>query len=408
MQKKVLIVDDSALMRRVLSDIINSDPRFQVSKVAVNGLEAFLLLTQQKETYDAIILDINMPQMSGIELLEQLEQKKIKAAIIIVSTVAKEGAKETIKALELGAFDFVTKPESFFEVKSDKFKDKIISCLETATKLYNLNEKEILKEVEPKKPEGIQRRTFPTDTNIFSRRESTVSSGNNAAEFAAAKQATADKLASANKVPTAEKPASARTTIVNGKKLVAIACSTGGPKALQQVVTKLSASLGCSVLIVQHMPEGFTASLANRLNEISMVKVKEAEHLETLKDDTVYIAKGGYQMRFAIAEQGKAALTVTQESPKNGLKPCADYMFESLAESGFSEIICVVLTGMGGDGTYGIKKLKEKKNIYVIAQDEATSTVYGMPKVVRDAGLVNEVVPLEQIASAIQRSLGVQ
>lgn len=117
MQKKVLIVDDSALMRRVLSDIINSDPRFQVSKVAVNGLEAFLLLTQQKETYDAIILDINMPQMSGIELLEQLEQKKIKAAIIIVSTVAKEGAKETIKALELGAFDFVTKPEVFLRSK---------------------------------------------------------------------------------------------------------------------------------------------------------------------------------------------------------------------------------------------------------------------------------------------------
>ncbi len=382
MQKKVLIVDDSALMRRVLSDIINSDPRFQVSKVAVNGLEAFLLLTQQKETYDAIILDINMPQMSGIELLEQLEQKKIKATIIIVSTLAKEGAKETIRALELGAFDFVTKPESFFEVKSDKFKDKIISCLETATKLYNLSEKEILKD--------------------------TVRSGYNAAEFAAAKQAAADKLISADKAPLAEKPALPRSTGVTGKKLVAIACSTGGPKALQQVVPKLSASLGCSVLIVQHMPEGFTASLANRLNEISMVKVKEAEHLEGIAEGTVYIAKGGYQMRFGTAEQGKAVLTITQEPAKNGLKPCADYMFESLAESGFSEIICVVLTGMGGDGTYGIKKLKEKKNIYVIAQDEATSTVYGMPKVVRDAGLVNEVVPLEQIASAIQRSLGVQ
>ncbi|SHO49840.1 chemotaxis-specific protein-glutamate methyltransferase CheB [Anaerocolumna xylanovorans] len=384
MQKKVLIVDDSALMRRVLSDIINSDPRFQVSKVAVNGLEAFLLLTQQEETYDAIILDINMPKMSGIELLEQLEQKKIKATIIIVSTVAKEGAKETIRALELGAFDFVTKPESFFEVKSDKFKDKIISCLETATKLYNLNVKEVLKEegfikpLIPKTPVTVDT-SFPPKREIVSRNitENAINT----------------------RIPTRSG---------TGKKLVAIACSTGGPKALQQVIPKLSATLGCSILLVQHMPEGFTASLASRLNEISAIKVKEAEHLDGLEDNTVYIARGGYQMRFHCTDQGKDVLTVTQEAAKNGLKPCADYMYESLAESNFSEIICVVLTGMGGDGTYGIKKLKEKKNIYVIAQDEATSTVYGMPKVIKDAGLVNEVVSLEQVASAIQKSLGVQ
>lgn len=385
MQKKVLIVDDSALMRRVLSDIINSDPRFQVTKVAVNGLEAFLLLTQQNETYDAIILDINMPQMSGIELLEQLEQKKIKATIIIVSTLAKEGAKETIRALELGAFDFVTKPESFFEVKSDKFKDKIISCLETATKLYNLNVKETPKTEKSSKPEISPVKPFTADTAFSFRREAAAARIPN---------------------PAADKPIKSRTGA--GKKLIAIACSTGGPKALQQVIPKLSASLGCSVLIVQHMPEGFTASLANRLNEISMVRVKEAEHLEGLADGTAYIAKGGYQMRFGCLEQGREVLTITQEAAKNGLKPCADYMFESLAESGFSEIICVVLTGMGGDGTYGIRKLKEKKNIYVIAQDEETSTVYGMPKVVKDAGLVDEVVPLEQVAGAIQRSLGVQ
>lgn len=385
MQKKVLIVDDSALMRRVLSDIINSDPRFQVSKVAVNGLEAFLLLTQQKETYDAIILDINMPQMSGIELLEQLEQKKIKATIIIVSTVAKEGAKETIRALELGAFDFVTKPESFFEVKSDKFKDKIISCLETATKLYTLNVKEVLKEEGVIKPPIIPKLPVTLDTSFLSKREPLSRS-------------------------ITENTANTRVPVRSGtgKRLVAIACSTGGPKALQQVIPKLSAVLGCSVLLVQHMPEGFTASLANRLNEISAIRVKEAEHLEWLEDNTVYIAKGGFQMRFQGTDQGKDVLSVTQEAAKNGLKPCADYMYESLAESNFQEIICVVLTGMGGDGTYGIKKLKEKKNVYVIAQDEATSTVYGMPKVVRDAGLVNEVVPLEQVASAIQKSLGVQ
>ncbi|MGN6711766.1 chemotaxis-specific protein-glutamate methyltransferase CheB [Anaerocolumna jejuensis] len=398
MQKKVLIVDDSALMRRVLSDIINSDSRFQVSKVAVNGLEAFLLLTQQKETYDAIILDINMPQMSGIELLEQLEQKKIKATIIIVSTLAKEGARETIRALELGAFDFVTKPESFFEVKSDKFKNKIIACLETATKLYKLNTREV---TEP----AAQAPLAMAGGYAVTREAAARSILNPIADRAAlSRSGTGTVTDVTGPAKSGTGPARGWT----GKKLVAIACSTGGPKALQQVVPKLSASLGCSVLIVQHMPEGFTASLAGRLNEISMVRVKEAEHLEGLTEGTVYIAKGGYQMRLGCSEQGKEVLTITQEAAKNGLKPCADYMFESLAESGFTEIVCVVLTGMGGDGTYGIKKLKEKKNIYVIAQDEATSTVYGMPKVVRDAGLVDEVVPLEQIAGAIHRSLGVQ
>lgn len=385
MQKKVLIVDDSALMRRVLSDIINSDPRFQVSKVAVNGLEAFLLLTQQQETYDAIILDINMPQMSGIELLEQLEQKKIKATIIIVSTLAKEGAKETIRALELGAFDFVTKPESFFEVKSDKFKNKIIACLETATKLYNYNARDVLKE-EPPKTEIFLKRTLSPDRDKLVKNE------------------ISEKITSSSPA-VSSKGVTKRGT---GGRLVAIACSTGGPKALQQVVPKLIGTLGCSVLIVQHMPEGFTASLASRLNEISMIKVKEAEHQEILEENTAYIAKGGSQMRVIRGEQGKEALAITQEAARNGLKPCADYMFESLADSGYTDITCVVLTGMGGDGTYGIKKLKEKKNIYVIAQDEATSTVYGMPKVVRDAGLVNEVVPLEGIAGAILKSLGVQ
>lgn len=384
MQKKVLIVDDSALMRRVLSDIINSDSRFQVSKVAVNGLEAFLLLTQQKETYDAIILDINMPQMSGIELLEQLEQMKIKATIIIVSTLAKEGAKETIRALELGAFDFVTKPESFFEVKSDKFKNKIITSLENATKLYNLN-LETLKEELPGRTENLVKFSLPPVKN-------------NAVNNEIPQRGTTSSVLN-SKTGSRSGP---------GKKLVAIACSTGGPKALQQVIPKLSESLGCSVLVVQHMPEGFTASLANRLNEISLVKVKESEHQEILTDNTAYIAKGGCQMRIVRNEQGKEVLTVTQEAAKNGLKPCADYMFESLADSGYAEIVCVVMTGMGGDGTYGIKKLKERKNIYVIAQDEATSTVYGMPKVVRDAGLVDEVVPLDKIASAILRSLGVQ
>ncbi len=376
MQKKILIVDDSALMRRVLSDIINLDSRFHVAKAATNGQEAFQLLVQEQELFDAVLLDINMPKMNGLELLEQLEKNKVKATVIIVSTVAKEGAKETIRALELGAFDFVTKPDSFFDVKSDSFKNKIIDCLSVATKLYQ----ELITPFSAKETAALEQPVIHKTGLLESRKPPVIQLLREERPF--------------RKTPYA-------------RRLVAIACSTGGPKALQQVLPLLTQDLGCSVLIVQHMPEGFTASLANRLNEMSSVTVKEAEDKEILKSGVAYIAKGGSQMRLIQSENGSLQLSVTVEPARNGLKPCADIMYESLIQTDLTDITCVVLTGMGGDGTKGIRQLKEKKNIYVIAQDEATSTVYGMPKVVAEAGLVNEIVPLGQIAGAIQKNLGV-
>ncbi len=373
MQKKVLIVDDSALMRRVLSDIINSDNRFCVSKIVSNGLEALNLLIRDKKEFDAIILDINMPIMGGIEFLKELGIRKINATVIVVSTMAKEGAKETIQALELGAFDFVTKPESFLDVKSNRFRDKIIQTLTVATNSSKCKIKSFITEEADldKKAQPIYPKQQPQTLTVI------------------------------------ENNHQSKSPMGQGKnKLIAIACSTGGPKALQKIVPLLPENLGCSVLIVQHMPEGFTQSLANRLNETSKLKVKEAEHGEILQKGVVYIAKGGYHMRLTNLGNGVHNITVTKEEARNGLRPCADIMYESLADTNFDEIICVVLTGMGSDGTRGIKLLHEKKNIYVIAQDEATSTVYGMPKVIRDAGLVNEVLPLEQIAGAIRKNMG--
>lgn len=368
MQKKVLIVDDSALMRRVLSDIINTDLRFLVTKVATNGLEALNLIVEDKDNYDAVILDINMPKMSGIELLEQLERFNIKITVIMVSTVAKEGAKETIQSLELGAFDFVTKPDSFLEVKSDEFKNKLIDCLVVATKLDQSFLKPEQKENQGQKPED-----------------------------------TKDTVNKGRMIPISRPSRRIR----NSSRLVTIACSTGGPKALQQIVPLLPSNLDCSVLIVQHMPEGFTFSLAHRLNELSKVEVKEAEHGDVLKNGVVYIAQGGRQMR-VIHENGVDKLSITREAARNGLKPCADIMFESLVDTDFDDIICVILTGMGGDGTNGIKSLDKNKNLYVIAQNEETCTVYGMPKVITEAGLVNEIVPLNKVTEAITKNLGVQ
>ncbi len=372
MKKNILVVDDSALMRRLISDIINSDNRFNIADIAHNGLEAYDLITLNPIKYDAILLDLNMPKMNGIQLLEQLNKLKLKLKIIIVSTLAKEGAKETIQCLELGAFDFVTKPESLFEARNEIFKQKIISVLEVALSLET--PKESPNRVFPETKRSSDRLEEKPDRTIARRFERVVKRPH----------VTVDKRA---------------------KKLIALACSTGGPKALHQVIPNLPADLDAPMIVVQHMPEGFTNSLAQRLNEMSKLSVKEAEHGELLRKGYVYIAKGGSQLRVVKGREGYS-LSVTVEPARNGLKPCADIMYESLVETDFDDITCVVLTGMGADGTSGIKQLNEKNNIYVIAQDAESSTVYGMPKVVNEAGLVDLVVPIEEVANAIIKNVG--
>jgi two-component system, chemotaxis family, protein-glutamate methylesterase/glutaminase len=259
--------------------------------------------------------------------------------------------------LELGAFDFVTKPESFLEVKNNIFADRILECLTAAifVKKSIINEKSL----EKKEQAGL------------------------------------------DKTPQAG-------LLQSTKKLVALACSTGGPKALHTVIPNLPANLDSSILIVQHMPGGFTKSLADRLNELSTLSVKEAEDGEVIKKGTVYIAKGGCQMRLIKQEEEVYRLSVSEEPARHGLLPCADILYESLVNTDFDQITCVILTGMGGDGTAGIKQLNKKKNIYVIAQNEETSVVYGMPKMIKDAGLVDEVVALNEVSDAILKNVGVR
>ena len=343
--KKILIIDDSALIRRVLSDIIKSDKRFQVKDIARDGLEGLNLLLTNKG--------------NGLELLAELVRVKNKIPVIVVSTLVKEGASETIKALELGAFDFVLKPDSYAKVREEVFKNNLIDSLEAATKALPLTDK---------------------DANASDKMKAVKV----AKEFVYPKRLGAG----------------------NGKTLIALACSTGGPKALQTLIPLLPHKIGASMLIVQHMPEGFTKTLADRLQESSMVNVKEADDGDRLMENQLYIAKGGYQLR--IKEQsGESFISLEKDPPRGGLRPCADIMYESLMGSAYDKIVCVVLTGMGADGTAGIKQLKQTNNVYVIAQDEPTCTVYGMPRMVAEAGLVDEVLPLDQIADAIVKATGV-
>jgi len=379
--KKIFVVDDSALMRRVIFDIINSDSELQAERYAVNGLEALEIL-RSGEKFDAIVLDINMPKMNGIELLRTMKREEMNERVVIVSTLAKEGAKETIQALELGAFDFVTKPDSLAEAKGMAFSNRLNNMLRVATNLPTIP---VSDDEKPAKP-GKTAVARPSK-NIIKDSASALSP-----------RTLKGDISKHSKAPLGN----------SARKLVALACSTGGPKALQYVVPFLPANLDAAVLIVQHMPEGFTASLSSRLDELSRIKVQEAAHGVTIEKGTVYIAKGGSQMR--LVEKGKKeySLSVTVEAARNGLKPCADIMYESLMKTAFDEITCVVLTGMGADGTKGILQLEQTNKIYVIAQDEESSTVYGMPKTIADAGAVDEVVTLKKVADAITKHVGVQ
>ena len=354
--KKILIIDDSALMRTVLSDIINSDSRFQVVDKAKDGIEGLDLL--KKNTYDAVVLDINMPRMDGITMLKEMNKLKIRAKIMMASTDTKEGAKVTMDALDLGALDFVHKPDRASECRGEDFTKHFINTLAAVA--------------ESKAP--AQPKTFSFEEIKESRKV----------------------------VELVGKSASK----ITGNRIVAIASSTGGPRALQSVIPKLPKNLKTPVVLVQHMPEGFTASLAERLDSLSEVKVKEAAEGDVLQPGTVYISRGGKHMHI-VKSGGKSTIHYMDGPTREGVRPCANFMYESLMDSDYDEICCVVLTGMGADGTEGIKNLKSKKKVHVIGQEESTCTVYGMPKAVATAGLVDQVVKLENVAQEIILNVGV-
>lgn len=193
-----------------------------------------------------------------------------------------------------------------------------------------------------------------------------------------------------------------------GASIVAIASSTGGPHALHSVIPMLPENLDAPVLLVQHMPKGFTHALAVRLNELSQVHVKEAADGEELKKGAVYVARAGMHMKVYRSSAGRYCIRYSDEPARDGVKPNANYMYESLTGSDFGNVVCVVLTGMGVDGTEGISALRRENNTYVIAQNKETCTVYGMPGSVVKNGLADTVLPLEQIAQEIVRKVGVQ
>lgn len=441
MAKKILIIDDSALMRRVISDIIKSGNDYEVAAVAKDGLEGLDMIVSNPGLYSAVILDINMPKMNGLELLEKLQKMHIEQKVIVVSTVAKQGARETIRALELGAFDFVTKPENYLETKGENFKKRIYEILDVATsssKTDRLSASAVPKPSMYDTISGGRHSESVTGTQMKSNfgmyvsgdevaksrdteglKSSALTGSLQGSTTGSHERNTGALKAGSTAASQLGKTAVGQTDdglfdssrylgIKRGKsKIVALACSTGGPKSLQQVIPMLPGKLDAPVVLVQHMPAGFTLSLAQRLDEMSSIHVKEAEDGDVLKNGTVYIAPGGRHMR-VVRSGRECCIRLSDEPAVEGLRPCANLMYESLENCGYDEVTCVVLTGMGADGTNGIKGLAARHvNIHVIAQDEDTCIVYGMPKAIAQSGLVDEVVPLSRVAEEITRNVGV-
>lgn len=354
--RNILVVDDSALMRRVICDIINTDKQFQANDVCRDGLEAYERL--KTTSYDAVILDVNMPKMDGLQLLEKLQKDKIKATVIMVSTLTTRDAQTTILAMERGAVDFVPKPSNIIEAKGNPFKEQLL---------------------------GVLKAVFETQQNVHRMPDI--------------------------KPVTGTQPVRTPARVshnVSGDRLIALACSTGGPKSLQSVIPFLPKEMNAPMVLVQHMPAGFTKTMADRLNEVSKVSVKEAQEGDVLQKGTVYIAPGGKHMLVKKMPGGGHKITLSDAAPIGGLKPCANVTYESLNDCAYDEIVCVILTGMGADGTQGIIELQKHKKVHTIAQDAKSCVVYGMPKAIAEAGAADEIVPLTEIAQAIIKNVGVK
>ncbi|MBP5596578.1 MAG: chemotaxis-specific protein-glutamate methyltransferase CheB [Pseudobutyrivibrio sp.] len=420
---KILVVDDSALMRRVICDIINADSDFRVVDVSADGEDAYNKI--KNNPYDLIVLDMVLPKLTGLELLERLYNEKFAFNAVIVSSILKEDADKTVKAMEYGALDFVVKPIRSGSETRDVFGRQLL------TSLHNVSKSNAFRPVTSTGGSSSNSKAFNESRQATQDRLESVKnhlenikSGSGSARTAS----DIEKMGVTNQTPqvapsskpkqeqaqgtgSVSTPATPSKSVPTGsgvrtKKIIALACSTGGPQALHTFVPMLPANLSVPMVLVQHMPEGFTGSLATRLDQISAVRVKEAEDGEFFKPGWVYITPGGKHME--ICEDGsKAAYCHLDDSPPvNSLKPCADVMYRSLKDSSFDEIICVVLTGMGADGSEGIKYLNQYKKTYVISQEASTCVVYGMPKAVEQGGLSNEVAPLTSVANSIVKRLG--
>ena len=358
----ILVVDNSALMRKLMCDIINETQEFTVVDKCSDVGVAFHRVQMNK--FDAITLNVAMESSNQKSLTQQLMENGYHIPVIAITYAIKEDRELTMAAFESGVVEFVIRPFQMTQSQQESFKTHLLEALHVAVHDIS-NHHEVL--------ESTESFLSKTTKYRFSKAEKSKVSVASTEQFG----------------------------------LIAIACSTGGPQALHTFIPMLPAHIGVPVVIVQHMPAGFTASLAERLNLKSALQVKEAEDNELLLPDWVYIAPGGKHLSVVEDSNKKLRARVLETPPVRNLRPSADVMFESLEKLSIQKILCVVLTGMGSDGTIGLFSLQKKKEIYVITEQEDSCVVYGMPKAIVEAGLSNEEQSINKIAEAIIKKLGV-
>ena len=399
---RILIADDSAFMRKVLTDLFKAQPDFEVVGTAINGRDAFEKV--KKYHPDLLTLDVQMPVMDGLNALAVI-MEIAPMPVVMLSSLTKEGTDETIRALSLGAVDFISKAGGSIS-RIDTIEEDILAKCRAAAKANvkramkgaraaELAERE-RRAKEKAEPPRMHHVELPARHNPFGTKPATEEKkprnpfGHHENPLLQKRKPTL--------TPHAQPAPNVKASGAGSGKLGAIGTSTGGPQALQSVITRLPGELPCGVVVVQHMPPGFTKSLANRLDSLSKVSVKEAENGDIIEPGHVYIAPGNYHMRVA-SEGSKRKIVLSQDPPVGKQRPAVNVRYDSVAPVG-KKLVAVIMTGMGCDGTEGMKKIKAQGG-YSIAQDESTSVVYGMPKSVVDAGLADEVRPVTDIARAI-------
>lgn len=352
---KVLVVDDSAFMRKLISDFLSEHPRLHVVGTARDGQEALQKIEQLKP--DVVTLDVEMTVMNGLETLKHIMQKQ-PLPVVMISSTTKEGAENTILALQYGAVDFIAKPSGAISLDLYKIKDKMIEkvLLASEANLRTVKAKQKMSMLSQKQYRKIE--------------------------------------------------VSERQNVSGKKKIIAIGTSTGGPRALQHVLTKFPATIDAPIFIVQHMPKGFTKSLATRLDSLSSIHVKEAEDGEIVQKGTAYIAPGGKHL-YVKRVGTSLAIHLDEAAPRNGHRPSVDVMLESLSALTNYEKVAVIMTGMGSDGTAGLKQLKASGKTFVIAESAESSVVFGMPKSAIAANVVDEIIHVDDIAEAVMKHVQV-
>ncbi len=344
---KVLIVDDSAFMRNALASMITADPEIQVIGMARDGIEAVEKVSQLKP--DIVTMDVEMPRMNGLEALRQIMANN-PVPVLMVSSLTTDDAKTTLEALDIGAVDFIPKNLSDLSINIVKIKEILIE------KIKNIGKKGLPLFKRISRPKQLK---MPTTTDYTAHRKINV---------------------------------------------VTIGSSTGGPRALQNIICNLPKDFPVPILIAQHMPPSFTKPFAERLNQLSAIEVKEAENGESVRKGVVYIAPGKGHMSILRKKITETTISITENKGEYIYKPSVDVLMLSAVENFSGHVLGVILTGLGNDGLKGMKEIKNSGG-RTIAESEKTCVIFGMPKVVVEAGVADKVVPIDEIAGEIINSV---